>query len=947
MNSFNLLSLLAMQTWQVAIVALMVWIVARIFCKNRSRVAHALWALVLLKCLTPPLWSSPTGLFSWAPIVPTKMSLPESSAFDEPLRGEELKAHSTLSVRIDEGAFGSTPLSKRNLKATSISNPIRITTWDRLQDSSIALWGLGAGLIATISIARFLAFWLWMKKHELVVCETSPIDMKAKEELDRLLVDLRKKFKIKRAVRLRLVNAPVGPAIVGLFRPTIVLPRAITEGKESSDLAPLMAHELIHVRRGDLIWSLLQTLSTSLLWFHPMVWIAGRKLTQESERSCDLETIASLGCSPASYARCLVDVLERKHLLRVAPALPGVRPVDITRDRLERIMRLGQGCQKQNRWWTFLILIAGSLLVLPGASLSVAQQTEAQKSSTIPLIYASPAEAIQKGEVQAPKQANHEPASLQLREYEVADLRPKILEQGIAEAAADGYLIEQLKPILSPPIPNTKYFMEFGLEKHGVVMMSQSDPIKIFGTTLYAYGTEEDLRKIERELQIKKKYGFDEISVHTSFLTISRQLFDQLELGWKRAEPSSVEWNNESEGMVKNDDVVVLAQNPKVEPYTVKDNPRPTFYSVLTERDIAGIRSKVTAVPTTNLLQSPRVTVHAGQQASVADIRKHPFCVDVKNGATTIAVVESGRRLNFQATLNQAGGFNVDLKLKESEIREVLEFEYKQMTKSKDDANTHVQWPDVMSRSYSGNFHLQEGETIMIMGPISAKKENEQQVNIVLLSVQKIKKEKGVAQDTLNSLPVAIDFAFPISYAVDAFSALFKDVRESEPGTEPQLCVLSGTSKELVLAKGFTVTRVHDEAIVSVEVTEDNRARLVALQSGETQVDVEYLNSIKKSLKVVVEGIPAEYKESLQVTPDGVQAKYELRVFRLRYASSKELQKIIEQKIHEGASEMESIDHELTAIVSKPEINALIVRALTKDMARIATLIKSLDVKGK
>ena len=54
------------QFWQVTALIVIVGALTSLFCRQRPHLAYVLWLLVFLKCLTPPLWSSPTGLFSWA-----------------------------------------------------------------------------------------------------------------------------------------------------------------------------------------------------------------------------------------------------------------------------------------------------------------------------------------------------------------------------------------------------------------------------------------------------------------------------------------------------------------------------------------------------------------------------------------------------------------------------------------------------------------------------------------------------------------------------------------------------------------------------------------------------------------------------------------------------------------------------------------------------------------
>jgi hypothetical protein len=53
------------QAWQLAVLVGLVWLAARLIARDRPHLAHALWLVVLIKCLTPPVWSSPSGLFCW------------------------------------------------------------------------------------------------------------------------------------------------------------------------------------------------------------------------------------------------------------------------------------------------------------------------------------------------------------------------------------------------------------------------------------------------------------------------------------------------------------------------------------------------------------------------------------------------------------------------------------------------------------------------------------------------------------------------------------------------------------------------------------------------------------------------------------------------------------------------------------------------------------------
>ena len=94
----------------------------------------------------------------------------------------------------------------------------------------------------------------------------------------------------------------------------------------------------------------------------------------KSERCCDEEVIARLGCTPSDYARADRS-LERKQFFKAVPVFPGIRPVDVTSNRLERIMKLGQGCRKRSPWWCWAIVIVGCAITLPGAAAVLTAQT--------------------------------------------------------------------------------------------------------------------------------------------------------------------------------------------------------------------------------------------------------------------------------------------------------------------------------------------------------------------------------------------------------------------------------------------------------------------------------------------------------------------------------------------------------------------------------------------
>ncbi len=111
------------------------------------------------------------------------------------------------------------------------------------------------------------------------------------------------------------------PFVTGIVRPTVVLP---TEARNWSParLEAVLLHELLHVRRRDLLTQAVARLAVALTWFHPLAWLALRRIRTEAEHATDDAVLTVGGCSPVDYA---------EHFLAIARQVArGGRPLPAT-----------------------------------------------------------------------------------------------------------------------------------------------------------------------------------------------------------------------------------------------------------------------------------------------------------------------------------------------------------------------------------------------------------------------------------------------------------------------------------------------------------------------------------------------------------------------------------------------------------------------------------------
>jgi len=101
----------------------------------------------------------------------------------------------------------------------------------------------------------------------------------------------------------------VGPVVVGLIRPLIVLPADFYSRYTPDEQALILAHERMHLRRGDLIANAVWSAIRCLLWFNPLTHLATSRYRFDQELACDANTLKDPGRSRKTYATAMLKTL--------------------------------------------------------------------------------------------------------------------------------------------------------------------------------------------------------------------------------------------------------------------------------------------------------------------------------------------------------------------------------------------------------------------------------------------------------------------------------------------------------------------------------------------------------------------------------------------------------------------------------------------------------------
>jgi len=325
--------------------------------RHRARAAlrHGLWMLVVIKLLLPVDLLLPTAIAYWAApwLVTPAVRVPRVAASSATVVSE---------VSQIVGPVG--------LKTATPAHPKL-----QLAGGLLLVWVVGCGA---------WAIWVLVRSRE--VARPVRDSDEAPEALQAVLAETAAGLGLRSKLpRLRLTDTAQGPALCGLFRPVILLPRGLSEQIEAESLRQVLRHELIHLQRWDLVWNLLQVCVQIAWWWHPLVWFANARIRSLREAAVDEAVMLQPGAD--DYPATLVAVARH---CAVPPRMPmaflgvlesGSRLEARVRRLLERPLprsaRLGRV-----GWVT--VLVAGALFLPMGFARRVETLAPSVQASKVP-----------------------------------------------------------------------------------------------------------------------------------------------------------------------------------------------------------------------------------------------------------------------------------------------------------------------------------------------------------------------------------------------------------------------------------------------------------------------------------------------------------------------------------------------------------------------------------
>ncbi|WP_238654453.1 M56 family metallopeptidase [Paenibacillus piscarius] len=335
-----------------------------------ARVRYLLWLLVIARLLLPAVPDSPLSMFhilgsggQFLTSVMDKAPDHRGSAGEDQvhLPGEKVKtAYPANNTAADiEGQTGNMPVEGgAEAVNRSTAQTVNYPLWMKI---GTVIWLLGA-------VFMLLNGLLYIRRMQR---ERRRLRRVNAPEVLQVVLAARRQFGIKKAIPVYTGGSANNPYLSGLMRPWIFVPEQALRELEASRLRHILAHELAHYKRRDMLWNLLGSIAATLHWFNPLMWLAIRRMKIDREVACDAYVLEVLGEEEAiEYGLTLVEFLKRLSRVRERRGhlyFSNPQQKQQIRKRISMIQSFRKGSYRFSA--TAVVLVAlFSMVTLTGAS---------------------------------------------------------------------------------------------------------------------------------------------------------------------------------------------------------------------------------------------------------------------------------------------------------------------------------------------------------------------------------------------------------------------------------------------------------------------------------------------------------------------------------------------------------------------------------------------------
>ena len=286
------------QTAAASLVALFVLLLQKIFQDKLSpKWQYTIWGVLLCRLVIPVGWGS----------------------------GSVLDASGLLDIlRVwGERKLGSAWASPWRASLPGLSVPVLPSGLPR----SVTDW-LFVGYLLGVAVCGVWLFLGWLRLRKMVKSAV-PVVGERMEEIKTISARL----ELKAPTRVVETMSAHGPFLMGVFRPTLVVPMGWQVDEK------VLLHELLHRKNQDVLAGWITALFRCIHWCNPFLWWVFDRIDNQREERCDQQVLERLeGEERRDYGRVLLSMAEDQ-VIRVPGATSMANGAQRIKQRIQSIAR--------------------------------------------------------------------------------------------------------------------------------------------------------------------------------------------------------------------------------------------------------------------------------------------------------------------------------------------------------------------------------------------------------------------------------------------------------------------------------------------------------------------------------------------------------------------------------------------------------------------------------
>lgn len=324
-----------------SVVALIIMLIKGLFKDRLSPNWHYyIWLLVMLRLILPYFPTSSYSVFNVLNkpveyIVKTEqVPIKELSDVN---KSEGNQAQSSNNTILENRDNNNIAVNENKTIMTNLKNGLNLSTLG-------LIWIIVAVILAAYILFSYIRFAFKASKEN--ICK--------EEEILNILEQCKKKLKIRKNLSIIYSENIKTPTLFGIIKPKLFIPEGLINGLSNSEKKYIFLHELVHLKRRDILLNWIMTSLIVIHWFNPILWFSFIKMKKDCEISCDAITLNYINPEEyKSYGKTLIKLVE---LFSKAQWTPGATAI-INKSEVRRRIIMISKFKKTSLIGSFLAIV--------------------------------------------------------------------------------------------------------------------------------------------------------------------------------------------------------------------------------------------------------------------------------------------------------------------------------------------------------------------------------------------------------------------------------------------------------------------------------------------------------------------------------------------------------------------------------------------------------------